>query len=270
MSRLPSSALDEAISFDAADVECRFQPIVRMADHVPVGVEALARLQHPGRGSLEPDQFVPQMERAGLSLQLTEAVAQRALQLIDPALLARHGLFISINLPLDVLLLPGAPGWFDALRSPTGIPAPSVLIELTESSPARDLAALHAAVIRWRRAGYAVAIDDLGPGMANQPELFALPFSTVKLDKDAVLRSGTDKLAWRWVQRMVQGARRHGLTVIAEGVEDAAAWTRMAGLGVDQVQGFLVARPLPAAALAAWLDRWPAQARLPRDCGQGG
>ncbi len=85
--------------------------------------------------------------------------------------------------------------------------------------------------------------------MANQQELFALPFSAVKLDKAVVLRSDAKKPAYRYVRRTVMGAKRHGLTVIAEGIENAAAWTRMAGLGVDQVQGFLIARPLPAAAL---------------------
>ncbi len=246
-----------AVSFNPAGVDCRFQPIVRMADRRPVGMEALARLRRPDGGSVAPDQFVPQVERAGLSLPLTQAVARRALQLIGPALLARHGLFLSINLPLDVLLLPDMPSRLDALRGPAGVPAASILIELTESRPARDLAALHAAVTRWRRAGYGVAIDDVGPDMANQPELFALPFSAVKLDKGAVLRSDADKPAYRYVQRTVMSARRHGLTVVAEGVENAAAWTRMAGLGADQVQGFLVARPLPAAALGAWLETWP-------------
>ena len=265
MSRPPPSASEVAISFDAAAVDCRFQPIVRMADRRPVGLEALARLNHPDRGSLGPDQFIPQLERAGLSLRLTEAVARRALQLIDPALLARHGLFVSINLPLDVLLLADAPARFDALRGPAGIPAAGVLIELTESRPARDLSALHAAVVRWRQAGYGVAIDDMGPEMANQTELLSLPFTAVKLDKPAVLRSEAEKPAYRYVQRTVTNAQRHGLAVIAEGVEDAAAWTRMAGLGVDQVQGFLVARPLPAAALPAWLDAWPVQPSLPRE-----
>ncbi len=261
------SASELAASFSAADVDCRFQPIVRMADRRAVGMETLVRLRRPGRGSLAPDLFVPQMERAGLSLRLAEAVVQRALQLLDPALLAQHGLFASINLPLDVLLLPGAPARLDALRGPLGILAASLLIELTESRPASDLPALHAALVRWRQAGYGVAIDDVAPGIAHQQALFALPFSAVKLDKAVVLGSGDDTLAHGYVQRTVASAQRHGLTVIAEGVETAAAWNRMAGLGVDQVQGFLVARPLPAAALAAWLDAWAAQPGLPRDRG---
>ncbi len=259
------STSDIAVSFSAADVDCRFQPVVRVRDRRAVGLETLVRLQHPDRGSIRPDLFVPQIERAGLSLRLTEAVAQRAMQLIGPALLAHHGLFLSINLPLDVLLLADAPARFDALRGPAGIPAASLLIELTESRPANDLAALHAAVVRWRQAGYGVAIDDLGPDMANQQELFTLPFSAVKLDKAVVLRSDAEKPVYRYVRHTVMGAKRHGLTVIAEGVENAAAWTRMAGLGVDQVQGFLVARPLPAAAVPAWLDAWAAQPGLPRD-----
>ena len=103
--------------------------------------------------------------------------------------------------------------------------------------------------------------------MDNQQELLALPFTAVKLDKGPVSRSEADKVAWRYLLGTVMKAHRHGLTVIAEGIETAAAWTRMAGLGVDQVQGFLVARPLPAAALAPWLDAWAAQPGLPQDRG---
>ncbi len=263
---LPSLSTSElAVAFSPQDVECRFQPIVRLDDRHPVGVETLVRLRHPDRGTIGPDLFIPQIERAGLSLRLTEAVAKCAMATIDPALLEHHRLFVSINLPLDVLLFPEALDRIDTLRARYGISVDRLLIELTESRPVHDIPALQTALLAWRAAGYRVAIDDMGPEMLNQLELFDLPFNVVKLDKQIVLRSEKDELARRYLQHTVRNAKLRNLTVIAEGIENVAMWTRMRELGVQQAQGFLIARALPASALAAWLEAWSAQLALPRD-----
>ena len=264
-SRPHLSASDIAVAFSPGDVECRFQPIVRLADRVPVGMEALARLRHADHGTIGPDQFIPQIERAGLSLRLTEAVAQGALADVDPAFLEQHNLFVTINLPLDVLLFPESLARIDAHRARFGIPTKRILIELTESRPVRDIPALATAVDRWRTGGYSVAIDDMGPEMMNQLDLFDLPFEVVKLDKEIVLRSEHDPLARRYLQRTIDNATRRNLKVIAEGIENEVMWNRMLDLGVQYAQGFLIARALPASALPAWLEGWVAQTKLPPD-----
>ncbi len=263
--RPPLSTSEIAIGFRAENLECRFQPIVRLADRRPVGVETLVRMQHPERGTLGPDQFIPQIERGGLSLRLTEAVARNAMYDIRPELLARHDLYITINLPLDVLLFPEALSRIDAHRRLFAIPVERVLIELTESSPVLDLPTLSAAVDSWREAGYRVAVDDMGPEMMHQLELFDLAFNVIKLDKEVVLRSEHDARARVYLQRTVDNAHARSLSVIAEGIENQAMWNRMLDLGVEQAQGFLIGRAMPAAALAPWLDAWSAQTTLPPD-----
>jgi EAL domain-containing protein (putative c-di-GMP-specific phosphodiesterase class I) len=259
----PLSAADIVEALEKGHIECRFQPIVQMADARPVGLEALARLYHPTRGTLGPDSFIPQIENAGLSMQLTEAVARDAMAAMGAAFLDYHDLFLTINMPLDVVLHPDTMRRIDANRATTGIPPERILVELTESRPVWDIPVLAAALERWRKAGYRVAIDDLGPSMVNQIELFDLPFNTVKLDKEVVLQSQVDRLAERYLQRTVANAQSRSLSIIAEGIEDEALWIRMRSMGVDQAQGFLVARALPAAALPIWLDAWSAYARLP-------
>ena len=259
------STTDIAVSFSPKDIECRFQPIVRLQDRVPVGMEILVRLRHKERGTIGPDLFIPQIERAGLSLRLTEAVANCAMTSVDPALLQQRRLFLSLNIPLDVLLSADAMGRIDTLRRSRGIPTEHLLIELTESKPVSDLAGLEAALHAWRNAGYRIAIDDMGPEMMNQRELFDMPFNVVKLDKQIVLRSETDAIARSYLQRTVDSARTRSLSVIAEGIENAAMWTHMRDIGVEHAQGFLIARALPASALPAWLDAWSAQLALPRD-----
>ncbi len=237
-------------------VTCRFQPIIRIADRRPVGLEALARVNHPVHGSLPPSMFVPQLERLGHSLPLADAVFQSCLSLIGAEFLGAHDLFLSINLPLDALLLPETLTRIDARRTAARMPAARLLIEMTESRPVQDIPMLAAALARWRALGYRLAIDDMGPDMINQAGLFDMAFHAVKLDKQIVLRSRADALARRYLQRTVALARSRSLTVIAEGIEDQAMWDRMAEIGVDQAQGFMIARALPAAALPVWLDHW--------------
>jgi EAL domain-containing protein (putative c-di-GMP-specific phosphodiesterase class I) len=95
--------------------------------------------------------------------------------------------------------------------------------------------------------------------------LLDLPFTGVKLDKDLVrLLVVDDAGSCAFTQRVVGLAKARGLTVTAEGVEDVATWNRLADIGVDQVQGFLVARPLMAVALPIWLRRWSRRKSLPR------
>ncbi len=251
-------------ALDNGYVECRFQPIVRIADARPVGLEALARLYHPTHGTFGPHLFIPQAEHAGLAQELTEAVANSAMTAMGAAFLEYHDLFLTINMPLDVLLNPDTMLRIDAYRAATGIPPERLLIELTESRPVWDIPVLAAALDRWRSAGYRIAIEDLGPSMVNQIELFQLPFHTVKLDKEVVLQSQVDRLAERYLQRTVANALSRPLNIIAEGIEDEALWVRMRDFGADQAQGFLVSRALPASALPIWLDAWRAHARLPR------
>ncbi len=260
---VPLSAADIAEALERGYVECRFQPIVRMADARPAGVEALARLHHPTRGTFAPDTFIPQIEHAGLSLMLTEAVARSAMGATHATFQAHPDLYLTINMPLDVVLFADTLPRIDDYRAASGIPPERILIELTESRPVWDIPTLAASVERWRAAGYRIAIDDLGPSMVNQVELFDLPFTAVKLDKDIVLRSQLNRLADRYLQRTVANAQSRALTIIAEGIEDEALWLRMREMGVDQAQGFLVARAMPPAALPIWLDAWSAYARLP-------
>ena len=265
-SRAPAmTTSDVAIAFDSRNVECRFQPIVRLADRRPVGMETLVRLRHHNYGTIGPDQFIPQIERAGLSLRLTEAVAHAAMAAIDAALLERHDLFVSINLPLDVLLFPEALQRIDGLRVHFALPVQRILIELTESRPVSDLAGLNQALERWRQAGYRVAIDDMGPEMMNQANLFDLPFNVVKLDKQVVLKSQEDPLARNYLRRTVNNAKSRSLEVIAEGIENEAMWIHMRDMSVEYAQGFLIARALPASALAVWLEAWSNQLALPHD-----
>ncbi|CAH2604530.1 EAL domain-containing protein [Rhodovastum atsumiense] len=243
-------------------LQARYQPVVCIADGRPAGIEVLARLDHPELGTLAPDSFVPPIETAGFAWDLAQGVAACALRDWRGDALARLGLRLTLNAPLEVLLRPDAFDRIEALRGEQGIAAARIVVELTETCPVTDPAPLGRVLTRLRAAGYGLAMDDVGPSMRNHEELMGLPFTILKLDKHVVRDSATDPHAARFLEGAVTAAHGAGMKVIAEGVEDVATWNRMAALAVDAAQGFLIARPLPAAIVPIWHAAW-CQKRIP-------
>ncbi len=258
---VPMTELQEALANER--IVARYQPVVRMADRQPIGLEVLARLDHPQRGVLAPDLFIPQLEDAGLAWPLTQAVVRRAFADWGGGRLRALGLSLALNFPLDVLLMPEALSWLDAQCAKAGISPASITIELTESRPVARLDELRAAVTRLRSAGYDLAIDDVGPDVRDHRLLLDLAFSILKLDKDLVRGSATSDTASAFLTQSIAAARAAGLTIIAEGIEDESVWARMAALGIDQAQGYLIARPLTAPDVLTWHAAWCSSNALP-------
>jgi EAL domain-containing protein (putative c-di-GMP-specific phosphodiesterase class I) len=242
----------------ATRIHTLYQPVVRLGDRAPVSLEVLARLNHPVRGTLPPDLFVPQIEEAGLAFALTRAVVASAFEDWRDGGLERLDLSLALNFPLDVLLHPAALVWLDERREAARIPAERISLELTESRPVTDVADLAHAIAGLRDAGYSLAIDDVGPGVRQPRNLLGLGFSVLKLDKGLVSRSRDDAAMASLLRTTVATAHAAALVVVAEGVEDQECWQRMLAAGVEQAQGFLIAHPMPASAVAGWHESWRA------------
>ncbi len=253
---VPLAEIREALA--AARIHAVYQPVVRLSDRTPVSLEVLARLHHPVRGTLPPDLFVPQIEDAGLAFALTRAVVASAFKDWGGRALERLDLSLALNFPLDVLLHPAAMVWLEERREAAGIAAERIGIELTESRPVTDVADLAHAIAGLRDAGYSLAIDDVGPGVRQPRNLLGLGFSALKLDKGLVAGSRDDAAMAKLLHATVASAHAADLVVVAEGVEDEACWQQMLAAGVEQAQGFLIARPMPAADVAGWHDAWRA------------
>ncbi len=246
--------LREALA--GAMIETRYQPIVSVADGTLFAIEALARLNHPTLGTLSPDRFVPQMENAGLAAQLTELMSRQAFADLTGPFLRDLDLRVTINFPLDVLLAPIALERLEEQRAAAGLRAERVIVELTESRPVEDLDTLRVS-LEWLRArGYLVAIDDVGPAVPRISPLMDLPFTAIKLDMGLVRRVEEDAEVKAFLIDLVARAHARSIAVVAEGVETVPLWQAMKDMGVDAVQGFLVARPLPVAAVPIWLKAW--------------
>ena len=261
---LPSaSSLDLAeikAALNGAMIETRYQPIVRVADRRPVGLEALARLNHPQYGQVAPDRFVPQLEAAGLGGELTNLVSTMAFADLAGPFLARRGLRMSVNFPLDVLLDLAALDRLEDQRIASGLDADSIIVELTESRPVDDVVTLRRSLERLRGLGYGAAIDDVGPAVPHLAPLLELPFTSLKLDKVIVQKVLVSDDVRRFLVTTVEQAKVRGFTVVAEGVETSDIWNEMRDMGVDEIQGFLAARPLPVAAVPIWWDAWMTEA----------
>lgn len=243
-------------ALDGAMIETRYQPIVQISDRQPVGLEVLARLNHPCHGTISPDRFVPQIETAGLSAELTRVVSAKAFADLTGTFLAKLNLRMSVNFPLDVLESPLALAVLEQQRQASGVPAHRIIIELTESLPVSDKGALTHALEHLRGLGYGIAIDDVTPTMAEMDALLDLPFTCLKFDKDIVQDVPRSAERRDFVARKTDKAKERGLYVIAEGVETDDIWNMVAAFGIDAAQGFLASRPLPVAAIPIWWESW--------------
>jgi EAL domain-containing protein (putative c-di-GMP-specific phosphodiesterase class I) len=137
---------------------------------------------------------------------------------------------------------------------------PSVLeLELTETSVLADPPRAKEILQRLRDTGVSLAVDDFGTGYASLAYLSELPVDEIKIDRSFVMAMDREEQHARIVRSTIDLGRNLCLSVVAEGVESAAVWNRLAELGCDSAQGYFLARPLPAAELTAWLDQ-----RLPR------
>lgn len=233
-----------------------YQPIVRLADRRPVGLEVLARLDHPRLGTLAPGRFVQPMEAAGLAGELTEAVLVAALADWPPGQLAELDLTLSFNFPPEVLLSDAALTGLETARAAAGLAAGQIVIEMTENDPFADPAALSRAARRLRALGYGIAADDVSRAAADEPGLFELEFTVLKLDKSFVQDAADDPVAADRVRRLSHDAHAAGMSVTAEGVETEAQWAAMHALGVDLAQGYLISPPLSVAGIGGWHRAW--------------
>jgi EAL domain-containing protein (putative c-di-GMP-specific phosphodiesterase class I) len=244
---------------DRGEIAVRYQPIIRIADRRPVMVEALARWQ-PRYPPIRPDRFVPMAERAGLLQALSATVAARALAEVAP-LRRILPAGVTINLPMEIVVQPDLAAWLRRAIGRSGMRATDVAVELTEAETVPDRAALDRALRRLRDAGHRVLLDDL---VADDPRqgLLDLPFAGIKLDRSLVAALPGSARARQQVRRLARRAAARDQVLVAEGVAGAELLGVLGDLGVGLAQGFLIGRPLPAAALPAWSESW--RARRPR------
>jgi diguanylate cyclase (GGDEF)-like protein len=230
-----------------------YQPKIAVASGRLTGVEALVRWQHPHRGLLFPDAFLPLVEDAGLSAALSAEVLRTALR--DCAAWHARGLEISVavNLSTSELLDLQLPERLAALLQKFTLAGSALVVEITESVFMVDKSTSVAVLAALREQGIRISIDDYGTGYSSLAYLRELPLDELKLDRSFTGNLDADPRTAAIVASTIGLAHSLGLAMVAEGVENAAVLQRLRAGGCDLAQGYHVSRPLPVAALDAWL-----------------
>lgn len=233
-----------------------YQPQVRPSDGALEAVEALVRWAHPNEGTVFPDQFIGTAEENGLIDELAWAVMKAAFDDRRRWLEAGIAVRMAVNVSMDNLQALEFPDRLAELAKAHGMPLDALVLEITESRLMRDPVATLDILARLRLKHVRLSIDDFGTGHSSLAQLRDVPFDELKIDRGFVqgaFRSPTHRAI---VEASLGMAQKLGVQTVAEGVEDAADWEFVRSRGCDLVQGYFVARPMPADRMREWADQW--------------
>jgi EAL domain-containing protein (putative c-di-GMP-specific phosphodiesterase class I) len=216
-------------------------------------VEALLRWNHPLWGDVRPDEFIPLAEHTGLIKPLTRLVIETAVRQCVAWREAGTPVLMAVNISMRNLLEPELADTVARLLVQAGLPAALLKLEVTESAIVSDPERAVHALERLVDLGLLVSVDDFGTGYSSLTRLRSLPVHEVKIDRSFV-RHLAERDEDRAIVRAVIGLGHDlGLRVVAEGVEDEASWRLLESFDCDLVQGYYLARPMPAAVMTTWL-----------------
>ncbi len=244
---------DLASAIDSGQLSLRYQPQIDARSGRVVAFEALTRWEHPVRGLVGPDEFIPVAERSGTIHRLTERALLDAIQHARAWQDAGLDVRVSVNISTRDLLEEHMPEGVRRMLEAEHLTPDRLTLEITESGLMADQERAIRTVTRLRELGVGVSIDDFGSGYSSIAYLRRLRPTEVKIDRSFVAAMGTDPDAEGIVRATIDIAHVLGLTVVAEGVEDAVTRRRLVRLGADRIQGYAVARPMLAADVPAFL-----------------
>jgi diguanylate cyclase (GGDEF)-like protein len=240
-------------ALDNGDLEIYFQPKVSLRDRRLVGVECLARWDHPTHGAVAPEDFVAVAEHTGQLGRLTEAVLREGLSRAKQWVDVGRPLSVAVNLSPRTLHDREFASTVDNLLQHFGVAPDRLTLEITEDGMV-DGIDRHLPTLRHLfDLGVRLSVDDFGTGYSSLSYLRRLPVHEVKVDRSFVQGMATDPGDLAIVRAVVDISRHFGLDVVAEGVESELTLELLDEIGCDIGQGFLFSRPLPYERLEAWL-----------------
>lgn len=255
---LPSDIVEAGIQSGCVDVF--FQPKVAVTDKRLVGVESLMRWRDPEKGLVSPGAVIPVAESNGLIDALTEKVYAAAMGHAGDWLAQGLDMKIAVNYSVDSLSRLDLTDMVFNGATAAGVDPGNVVLEVTESRIMDNVAAVLEVLTRLRMKGVGLSIDDFGTGASSLQQLKRIPFTELKIDRAFVAGAPTDDEARAMLESSVDLANKMGLTTVAEGVETQTEWDLIAELGVDVVQGYFIAKPMPADELYSWAREWERRA----------
>ena len=257
----PTPLCAERLRQAIAEGEIRpyYQPKLALQQGTVAGFEALARWQLPDGVGVSPARFIPLAEESGLIGELTLLLLD---QVLEDVVAWRHdGLAVNVALNLSAASLadPNLANEVLLRVARHGVAPRSMTLEITESALVADMTSALATISRLRLRGFGFSIDDYGTGFSSMQQLSRFPFTELKIDRTFV-QGAPERAQLRTIlQSSLEMARRLGITTVAEGVETETELQLLKAMGCRQVQGYLLARPMPAHKVLEWtrhdLDR---------------
>lgn len=240
-------------AIESGELELHYQPKAELRTGRLCAVEALVRWRHPRRGMVPPDAFLPAAEQTGLIEPLTRWVLGAALSQINEWPDSFDDLTMAVNVSARNL---GRPDFADAVLTAladAAIAPDRLTLEITETALLADPEVAAEVLARVSATGVRVSIDDFGQGQTSLGYLSQLPLHELKIDKSFVTDLPDNPAHAAIVRSVVDLGHNLGLQVVAEGVETQETVTLLTATGCDIAQGYLLARPMPAGDLAAWV-----------------
>jgi EAL domain-containing protein (putative c-di-GMP-specific phosphodiesterase class I) len=243
-------------AIDNGELVLHYQPKVALKSSEVVGVEALLRWQHPQRGLIPPDEFIPFAEHTGLIRPLTLYVIEAALRQTHEWRGQGLNLSVAVNLSARNVVDPDLPHDVSELLERWGADAHDLELEITESAltgePLRAMEVLTA----LSQMDVALSLDDFGTGYSSLASISRLPVNEIKIDRSFVMNMASVESDAVIVRSTIDLGHNLGLRVVAEGVETAEVWQQLADLECDVAQGFYMGRPMPAEDIPPWIAKW--------------
>ncbi|MGI9382570.1 MAG: EAL domain-containing protein, partial [Methyloligellaceae bacterium] len=222
-----------------------------------VGLEAVARWEHPRLGLIAPKDFIRLAEETGHMERLTNSVIRSAAEQARNWRMRGISITLAVNLAESLLADADFPVQLLHLIRDYDVPSTEVMLEVSESSVKPNSHMMTEALTRLRLAGFGLSLDDFGTGRSSLIELYRMPFSELKIDESFVTEMTRTAEAQVIVKSVIDLAHNLGMTACAEGVEDKETADLLARLGCDYAQGYLYGAPVPAKDVEALLRSWP-------------
>ena len=235
-----------------------YQPKISVSSGLVGAAEALVRWQHPNRGWISPGLFIPFAEKTGKLRGITEWVLCEVLRQQVEWQKRGLNLLISVNVGVSDVEDAQFVDFVEAeLQKAKG--AANLCLEITETGVMHKPDAMLQNLSRLRRLGVQLSIDDFGTGYSSFAYLAKMPVNELKIDQIFVMSMNSTFESVSIVRSMIEIGHILGLKVVAEGVETVGIWQALAVMGCDEVQGYLIAKPMAASELFVWLGEGPHQ-----------
>ncbi len=247
--------LDLHGALERGELFLAYQPTFDLARKSLTGVEALLRWQHPDRGIVPPDEFVPIAESTGLIVPIGQWVLETASAQARTWHEQGDQIDISVNISAVQLDDPGFPEVVAAALRTSGLDPTYLILEITETVLMRDPELVAKRLSKLKALGIRIAIDDFGTGYSSLAYLQQFPVDAIKIDKSFIARIATSPESRALIRTLVQLGKSLNLGTVAEGIETNAQLTHLRQEDCDLGQGFLLARPLDRASIQSVLER---------------